>query len=122
LLAEAGGYKQGLTAEHEKEMREYGSAAVKESYAHASASFGVTIDASTPTIYTSEGSNRVARLGSTPSQSPYMMTPTPLTCLVIFQIRLKFLKLKVLILNTPDVVTDLGLLYRLDMLEGLDED
>ncbi|KAF2659753.1 FAD/NAD(P)-binding domain-containing protein [Lophiostoma macrostomum CBS 122681] len=47
LLAEAGGFKEGLTAEYEKEMRVYGSAAVKASYGQAESSFGVKIDAST---------------------------------------------------------------------------
>ncbi|KAF1952164.1 FAD/NAD(P)-binding domain-containing protein [Byssothecium circinans] len=50
LLAEAGGFKEGVTAAYEKEMRVYGSAAVKASYAQAEGAFGAKIDASTPTI------------------------------------------------------------------------
>ncbi|EOO02432.1 putative fad-binding domain protein [Phaeoacremonium minimum UCRPA7] len=44
LLREAGGYKPGVTAAYEKEMRIYGSAAVHQSYTMATAQFGVTID------------------------------------------------------------------------------
>jgi 2-polyprenyl-6-methoxyphenol hydroxylase-like FAD-dependent oxidoreductase len=50
LLVEAGGYKDGLTATYEKEMRVYATAAVKQSYAQASGQFGTTIDETTPTI------------------------------------------------------------------------
>jgi 2-polyprenyl-6-methoxyphenol hydroxylase-like FAD-dependent oxidoreductase len=50
LLVEAGGYKDGLTAAYEKEMRVYATAAVKQSYAQASGQFGTTIDENTPTI------------------------------------------------------------------------
>ncbi|KAF2819256.1 FAD/NAD(P)-binding domain-containing protein [Ophiobolus disseminans] len=50
LLAEAGGYQGGVTAQYEREMRVYGSEAVKQSYAHATTTFGVKIDESTPTI------------------------------------------------------------------------
>lgn len=44
LLREAGGYKPGVTAAYEKEMRDYGSKAVKQSYSLAVGSFGVKID------------------------------------------------------------------------------
>ncbi|KAK2071050.1 hypothetical protein P8C59_005505 [Phyllachora maydis] len=44
LLREAGGYKDGVSAEYEKEMREYASAAVRHSYNHAVSVFGVKID------------------------------------------------------------------------------
>jgi 2-polyprenyl-6-methoxyphenol hydroxylase-like FAD-dependent oxidoreductase len=50
LLAEAGGFKEGLTEAYEKEMRVYGSAAVKASYGQAESSFGVKIDSSTETL------------------------------------------------------------------------
>jgi 2-polyprenyl-6-methoxyphenol hydroxylase-like FAD-dependent oxidoreductase len=50
LLAEAGGYKEGLTEAYEKEMRVYASAAVKQSYAQASAQFGTSIDENSPII------------------------------------------------------------------------
>jgi 2-polyprenyl-6-methoxyphenol hydroxylase-like FAD-dependent oxidoreductase len=50
LLAEAGGYEDGLTDKYEKEMRVYGSAAVKESYAQASGQLGVKIDENSPTV------------------------------------------------------------------------
>jgi 2-polyprenyl-6-methoxyphenol hydroxylase-like FAD-dependent oxidoreductase len=51
LLREAGGYAPGVTAEYEKEMRIYGSAAVRESYATAVGQFGGKIDeATTPTV------------------------------------------------------------------------
>lgn len=51
LIAEAGGYRDGLTAEYEKEMRVYGSEAVAQSYGMASKGFGVTIDeATTPVV------------------------------------------------------------------------
>jgi 2-polyprenyl-6-methoxyphenol hydroxylase-like FAD-dependent oxidoreductase len=50
LFAEAGGYKEGLTEAYEKEMRVYGSEAVKQSYTHATEQFGTKIDETTPTI------------------------------------------------------------------------
>ncbi|RMZ76492.1 hypothetical protein DV738_g4950, partial [Chaetothyriales sp. CBS 135597] len=51
LLGEAGGYKPGVTAEYERIMRVYGSAAVQKSYAFASRMMGVTIDEeTTPTV------------------------------------------------------------------------
>jgi 2-polyprenyl-6-methoxyphenol hydroxylase-like FAD-dependent oxidoreductase len=48
LLAEAGGYKEGVTEAYEKEMRVYASQAVKQSYAQASGQFGTKIDENTP--------------------------------------------------------------------------
>ncbi|KAI0437833.1 hypothetical protein F4803DRAFT_126490 [Xylaria telfairii] len=50
LLAETGGYSDGVTAAYEKEMRVYASEAVKTSYGLAKAQFGITIDENTPTI------------------------------------------------------------------------
>jgi 2-polyprenyl-6-methoxyphenol hydroxylase-like FAD-dependent oxidoreductase len=50
LLTEAGGYKEGITAAYEKEMRVYGSAAVGTSYGLASGQFGVNIDANSSTV------------------------------------------------------------------------
>ena len=47
LLREAGGYKPGVTAAYEKEMRVYGSEAVGQSYSMAKGSFGVEIDEET---------------------------------------------------------------------------
>ncbi|KAM7192991.1 FAD/NAD(P)-binding domain containing protein [Rhypophila sp. PSN 637] len=47
LLREAGGFREGLTAEYEKGMRVYGSEAVKQSYEAAKGSFGVDIDEET---------------------------------------------------------------------------
>jgi len=44
LLADAGGYKEGVTAAYEKEMRVYGSRAVATSYGLAKAQFGILID------------------------------------------------------------------------------
>jgi 2-polyprenyl-6-methoxyphenol hydroxylase-like FAD-dependent oxidoreductase len=41
LLREAGGYRDGLTEEYEKEMRVYGSEAVKSSYNSAREMFGI---------------------------------------------------------------------------------
>jgi 2-polyprenyl-6-methoxyphenol hydroxylase-like FAD-dependent oxidoreductase len=41
LIAEAGGYREGITAEYEKEMRVYGGNAVKTSYGMAKMSFGI---------------------------------------------------------------------------------
>jgi 2-polyprenyl-6-methoxyphenol hydroxylase-like FAD-dependent oxidoreductase len=51
LLHEAGGWKEGLTAQYEKEMRVYGSEAVKWSYGMATKQFGISIDEKTsPTV------------------------------------------------------------------------
>ncbi|KAI1757505.1 hypothetical protein F4782DRAFT_478826 [Xylaria castorea] len=50
LLAESGGYSDGVTAAYEKEMRVYASEAVKLSYGLAKSQFGVEIDENTPTI------------------------------------------------------------------------
>jgi len=50
LLAEAGGFKEGLTEAYEKEMRVYGSEAVKTSYGQARAVFGVNIDENSETL------------------------------------------------------------------------
>ncbi|RMD43793.1 hypothetical protein DV735_g1349, partial [Chaetothyriales sp. CBS 134920] len=51
LLREAGGYREGVTAEYEKGMRVYGTAAVQKSYGLATRMMGVTIDEeSTPTV------------------------------------------------------------------------
>ncbi|EFY84511.1 FAD-binding domain protein [Metarhizium acridum CQMa 102] len=50
LLGEAGGYREGLTDEYEREMRVYGSEAVATSYGLATAQFGVTIDENTKTL------------------------------------------------------------------------
>jgi len=50
LLAEAGGYADGVTAAYEKEMRVYGSEAVKISYGMATGQFGISIDENTPTV------------------------------------------------------------------------
>jgi 2-polyprenyl-6-methoxyphenol hydroxylase-like FAD-dependent oxidoreductase len=50
LLAEAGGYKEGVTEAYEKEMRIYASEAVKQSYAQASDQFGTKIDGNTPIV------------------------------------------------------------------------
>ncbi|VUC35625.1 unnamed protein product [Clonostachys rosea] len=47
LLKEAGGYRPGLTAEYEKEMRVYASEAVATSYGNASGAFGINIDEET---------------------------------------------------------------------------
>ncbi|KAF7563421.1 hypothetical protein G7046_g704 [Stylonectria norvegica] len=44
LLHEAGGYKLGVTAAYEKEMRVYGSEAVNTSYTMANKTFGISID------------------------------------------------------------------------------
>lgn len=44
LLAEAGGYADGVTAAYEKEMRVYGSQAVATSYGMAKGNFGINID------------------------------------------------------------------------------
>ncbi|KAL2104778.1 hypothetical protein VUR80DRAFT_9672 [Thermomyces stellatus] len=51
LLREAGGYKPGITAAYEREMRAYASKAVKQSYSTATAQFGINIDEeSSPTV------------------------------------------------------------------------
>ena len=50
LLAEADGYKEGITAEYEKEMRVYGSEAVKRSYDLAKGGFGIEINEDSKTV------------------------------------------------------------------------
>ncbi|KAI9696285.1 MAG: hypothetical protein M1820_008208 [Bogoriella megaspora] len=50
LLTEAGGYKDGITAAYEKEMRVYASEAVASSYGMATKQFGVVIDENSPTV------------------------------------------------------------------------
>ncbi len=50
LLTEPGGYKDGVTADYEREMRVYASEAVKASYAMAKLQFGVTIDENSITV------------------------------------------------------------------------
>jgi len=50
LLTEAGGYKGGVTAAYEREMRVYASEAVKMSYGMATFQFGITIDENSPTV------------------------------------------------------------------------
>ncbi|KAG0646673.1 FAD-dependent monooxygenase [Hyphodiscus hymeniophilus] len=50
LLAEAGGYKDGVTLAYEKEMRVYASEAVAASYDQAKGMFGFTFDENTKTI------------------------------------------------------------------------
>ncbi|XXH01553.1 hypothetical protein Hte_007913 [Hypoxylon texense] len=51
LLAEAGGYKDGVTLAYEKGMRVYASEAVRTSYGMATKQFGVFIDEeSSPTV------------------------------------------------------------------------
>jgi 2-polyprenyl-6-methoxyphenol hydroxylase-like FAD-dependent oxidoreductase len=50
LLVEAGGFKDGVTAAYEKEMRVYGSEAVKTSYGLATTTFGVLIDENSNTV------------------------------------------------------------------------
>ncbi|CAF9923496.1 hypothetical protein IMSHALPRED_005943 [Imshaugia aleurites] len=50
LLAEAGGYKNDVTATYEREMRVYASEAVKTSYGLARAQFGVSIDENSKTV------------------------------------------------------------------------
>jgi 2-polyprenyl-6-methoxyphenol hydroxylase-like FAD-dependent oxidoreductase len=50
LIGEAGGFKEGITAAYEKEMRIYGSAAVRTSYGIATGGFGIHIDENTPTV------------------------------------------------------------------------
>ena len=50
LIAEAGGFDDGVTAAYEKEMRVYASEAVKTSYGMAKLGFGITIDENSKTI------------------------------------------------------------------------
>ena len=50
LLAEAGGYEEGVTAAYEKEMRVYASEAVRTSYGLATGQFGVTIHEHSNTV------------------------------------------------------------------------
>ena len=50
LIAEAGGYADGVTAAYEQEMRVYASEAVKMSYRMAKSLFGVTIDKNSKTV------------------------------------------------------------------------
>ena len=50
LLAEAGGFKEGVTEAYEKEMRVYASDMVQKSFAFIQGQFGVKIDDSTSTI------------------------------------------------------------------------
>lgn len=50
LIGEAGGFRDGLTKEYEREMRVYGSEAVGISYGLAKAQFGVLIDEDSATL------------------------------------------------------------------------
>ena len=50
LLVEVGGYKDGVTAAYEREMRLYASEAVKASYGMAKAQFGISIDDNSKTV------------------------------------------------------------------------
>lgn len=50
LLTKAGGYAQDITAAYEKQMRVYGSEAVKASYGMAKEGFGIEINENTPTV------------------------------------------------------------------------
>lgn len=50
LICEAGGFKEGVTAAYEKEMRIYASEAVAQSYGMAESTFGIKIDESSPTV------------------------------------------------------------------------
>ena len=51
LLGEAGGFREGLTEEYEKEMRVYGSEAVAASYGFATSQMDISIDEeTTPTV------------------------------------------------------------------------
>lgn len=50
LLGEAGGYKDGITAEYEKGMKVYASEAVRTSYNGAATRWGIKIDESDPDI------------------------------------------------------------------------
>jgi 2-polyprenyl-6-methoxyphenol hydroxylase-like FAD-dependent oxidoreductase len=51
LLAEAGGWKDSITADYEKVMRVYASEAVRGSYGMAKKQFGIVIDENTPTVF-----------------------------------------------------------------------
>lgn len=50
LLAEAGGFGNGVTASYESEMRVYASEAVRTSYEQAKGIFGVSIDENSKTV------------------------------------------------------------------------
>jgi 2-polyprenyl-6-methoxyphenol hydroxylase-like FAD-dependent oxidoreductase len=50
LIGEAGGFEDGITAAYEKEMRVYGSAAVRTSYGMAKSGFGINLDENSPTV------------------------------------------------------------------------
>ncbi|KAF8856763.1 FAD/NAD(P)-binding domain-containing protein [Acephala macrosclerotiorum] len=50
LIAEKGGFAEGVTAAYEKEMRIYASEAVKASYGIAKISFGVSLDENSKTV------------------------------------------------------------------------
>ncbi|PSR84157.1 hypothetical protein BD289DRAFT_409866 [Coniella lustricola] len=50
LIADRGGFAEGITEAYEKEMRVYGSAMVAKSYALARAQFGIDIREDSPTI------------------------------------------------------------------------
>ena len=50
LIADAGGFKDSVTAAYEKEMRVYASEAVKTSYGLATAQYGVMIDENSKTV------------------------------------------------------------------------
>jgi len=47
LIAEAGGFREGLTAEYEEKMKAYANEAVAQSYGMATKQFGVVIDEKT---------------------------------------------------------------------------
>ena len=50
MLADVDGYKNGVTAAYEREMRVYASEAVKASYGMAKAQFGISIDENSKTV------------------------------------------------------------------------
>ena len=50
LIAESGGYRDGLTADYEKGMRVYASEAVGISYNFAKRQFGINLDENSPTV------------------------------------------------------------------------
>ncbi|KAF2424806.1 hypothetical protein EJ08DRAFT_736954 [Tothia fuscella] len=50
LMADAGGFAEGVTAAYEEIMRVYGSEAVASSYGMATAQFGIVIDENSPTV------------------------------------------------------------------------
>lgn len=50
LIKEAGGFKEGLTAEYEEKMKEYASEQVRMSYNSASKQFGIKIDENSPVV------------------------------------------------------------------------